>query len=526
MEKRYLSIWLPFLATDRLHRRGEVSRDLPLVLTREDHGRSVVTAVNPRAMAQGLTLEMTLAMAKAICADLIHLEDEPAQAARLLEKLADWCDRFTPLVALNGKGDSLILDVSGCCHLYGGERAFIDHAADSLKGQGFIARMALASTPGAARAFARHGRDRMIVAAPDTRKELSGLPVAALGEGASVVESLTTVGLETLGHLYAIPRAALANRYGMGPARSLDRMLGDLPDPISPRPHKNPYRARLAFPDPIGQAEDIQQAVLDLMEEVCQRLEDDRRGARQFHLRILKTDNTEQRIAVGTGAPSHHAPHLMRLFAEKLTGVEPGFGIDCFLLSASVTEPVRDIQSRIGRALETQDEEKDAPAVRDMGLIELADRLRNRLGPKSVFSLAARASHLPDRAQIHEISGAGHQLAVEPLPAGGWPQTAQRPIRIFSPPHAVQLLALASGKVESMLVAGQSAFRWRGTSHHIRHVKGPERIAPDWWMPRPGWQGARDYYRVEDETGGRYWLYRERDKASGETRWFLHGVFR
>ena len=536
MERRYLSLWFPFLATDSLLRRGLYSREDPLALTAEDHGRSVVTASNQSARQEGITPGMTLAMARAICSNLNHQEDAPEETARLLEKTADWCDRFTPLVGLDG-GDGLMLDVSGCAHLHGGEESFLAHVQDSLKGQGFEVRAAIAETPSAAAALARYGRGNPIVPSGKVRESLSDLPVAALGQTADVTESLLTVGLDRLARLYEIPRASLASRYGMDPALKLDRMLGYLPDPISPRPHKSPYQVRLAFPDPVGHAEDIRQAVLDLLEEICTRLEADRRGARQFCLRILKTGNQEQRILVGTMAPSCHAGHLMRLFEEKLAHVEPGFGIDCFLLSASRTDPLQAVQSPISHFSGTRraaSKDKSNPSNRDeAGILELADRLRNRLGPKSVYHLSTRDSHLPDRAQILKpgYGAVARQLKVAELPEDGWPGTAPRPIRLLCPPVSVQLLSLADPDQTGSpsvscegLEQGITAFRWLGETRRIRRYNGPERISPDWWQARPDWYGLRDYYRVEDDRGRRYWLYREQVKK-GECRWFLHGIF-
>ncbi|RED50774.1 DNA polymerase Y family protein [Aestuariispira insulae] len=520
MEKRYLSLWFPYLATDHVHRRGLVDRDQPFVLTREDHGRSIIVAANPKARREGMAVEMPLAMARAICGDLVHGEEDVAETARLLEKMADWCDRFSPLVALDAP-DGLMLDVSGCAHLYGGKEAFMETVRLSLKGQGFLVCAAMAPTPGAARAIARYGRNGMILGREGMKAALAALPVTALNQDRTATESLMTVGLVTLGHLYEIPRAALANRYGMGPALALDKMLGDLPDPISPRPHKSPYAARLAFPDPVGRAEDIHQAVLDLLSEVCQRLEDDRLGARQFCLRILKTDNGEQHFLVGTGAPARDPRHIMRLFEEKLTLVEPGFGIDCFLLSVSRMEPMAASQAPMGSALTAPGEKGKTRAGAE--LIELADRLRNRLGAGAVYGLEPRNSHLPDRAQALGV-GIGARLAREALPKGGWPQQTARPVRLISPAEPVVLLSLA-GEDQAMIRPGETAFRWRGRIRRVMKLAGPERIAPDWWQDRAGWRGARDYYRVEDDTGARYWLYREGGRA-GQTRWFLQGLFR
>jgi protein ImuB len=70
-------------------------------------------------------------------------------------------------------------------------------------------------------------------------------------------------------------------------------------------------------------------------------------------------------------------------------------------------------------------------------------------------------------------------------------------------------------------------FVWRRAVHDIARVEGPERVAPEWWR-QPGSARLRDYYRVEDANGRRYWIYREGligDGRGGAPGWFIHGLF-
>jgi protein ImuB len=118
-------------------------------------------------------------------------------------------------------------------------------------------------------------------------------------------------------------------------------------------------------------------------------------------------------------------------------------------------------------------------------------------------------SHLPERA-------------VRPAPAmaaGGesWSAialTTVRPVRLLSRPEPLE-----TDEVESETLP--AFFRWRARPHRIRLAEGPERIAPEWWRPAASGEGARDYYRVEDSEGRRFWLYRELTAS----RWYLHGLF-
>ncbi len=113
-------------------------------------------------------------------------------------------------------------------------------------------------------------------------------------------------------------------------------------------------------------------------------------------------------------------------------------------------------------------------------------------------------------------AGEGGQ-AIWPQPEQGQPPT--RPLTLFHPPQPIEALAEVPD-------GPPLRFRWRRVLHEVARAEGPERIAPEWW--REGGSGpARDYYRVEDRKGRRYWLFREGlyEDGSSRPRWFLHGLF-
>ena len=99
-----------------------------------------------------------------------------------------------------------------------------------------------------------------------------------------------------------------------------------------------------------------------------------------------------------------------------------------------------------------------------------------------------------------------------------------RPLRLLDPPERVEALAeIPDGP--------PVRFRWRRVLHAVRKAEGPERIAPEWWRVRDDGSHAaaltRDYFRIEDEAGRRFWLYREGlfGRETAAPRWYLHGLF-
>ncbi|NBC34469.1 MAG: DNA polymerase Y family protein, partial [Alphaproteobacteria bacterium] len=308
------------------------------------------------------------------------------------------------------------------------------------------------------------------------------------------------------GDLAGLPRAALANRFGGETLARLDRALGRAPEPISPRRPAAPHLVRRAFAEAIARTEDVEAAIRQLVAALCRGLEAARQGARRLELAAYRVDGTVQRLAVGTGRPSRDRAHLARLFAEKRDRLDAGFGFDALVLAAPVVEPFEGAQ----HALDTGQRAGEAD-----DLAELTDRLANRLGPRALLRPVPRQSHVPERA----VAGRP-PLAAAPADADLWPAEAPRPIRLFRRPQEVEAVAPVPDDPPLL-------FRWQGETFRVRRADGPERIAPEWWPGQGGEPGeTRDYYRVEDETGRRFWLFRAGlYDADHPPRWFLHGLF-
>ncbi|WP_188259008.1 Y-family DNA polymerase [Azospirillum tabaci] len=507
--RRILSLWLPRLPTDAHSRRHPERPGHPLAAILAERGRLGVAAVNRAAEEAGVWPGMSLADARAIEPALAVFDADPESDARLLERIAGWCTRYTPWTSPDGP-DGVALDITGCAHLFGGEAALTADLSARLTAAGFESRLAVADTSAAAWALARFGRE-----GPAKREGrgnradtlLSPLPVAALRLPAATVEGLAAVGLRRIGDLHAIPRATLAARFGPEPLRRLDQAYGRLDEPLSPRLPVPPHSARLALPEPLTTAEAIAEALRRLLASLCAGLEKTGEGARRLRLELHRVDrrleDAPQTLAIGTGRPVRRPDALMRLFVQKLDRVEPGPGLELMVLSATEAGPLAAAQAAL-------DGTTDGGMDGQPELGELMDRLGNRLGERAVLRLVPRQSWLPERS-------------VAPAPAftdapGGalWPADRPRPVRLLTPPEPIEAMALVPDDPPAM-------FRWRGVQHRIRRADGPERIEAEWWR-RSG--EPRDYYRVEDEAGRRFWVFRQGLYRPGVAAlWFLHGFF-
>ncbi|MEQ8603617.1 MAG: DNA polymerase Y family protein [Marivibrio sp.] len=527
-EKSFLALWLPRLSTDRLRRtRTDLPPARPVAMTRTVGTGVFVAACDQAATDAGVAPGVTLASARALAPTVTATEmDETADAA-LLQRLAGWCDRYSPLVGTAG-GDRILIEATGAAHLFGGAQAMLDDARARLRAAGFCAAGAYAPSPSAAAALARFGADgRVVERRVDLPEALKEAPVAALALAEPALDPETSVGLQRvglrrLGDLYGLPRAALSARFGAAAASALDRLLARTAQPITPRRPVAPWRVRLSFPDPIGLRGDIDAAVERLVDRLCQRLSAENLGCRRLELTAFRADGAAQTVTLGTGRPVRERARLLRLLAEKLDAIEPGFGIDCLILAAPRVEPFESDQLSGGL-------DAGGAGGRDPDLFAaLVDRLANRLGGENVFRLAPADSRLPDAAQAKAPCVAPRRRG-RALQEPPWPETPSRPVRLLAQPQTLQ--PLSAPKAGEPL----SAFRLDGRRCAVRIAVGPERIAPDWWREDAAWAaGARDYWRVEDETGRRYWIYRDGvagpladalGDGAGRQHWYLHGLF-
>jgi protein ImuB len=520
--RRILSIWLPYWATDRLirdrARRGlEVPNPaVPLVLTEARQGTQRLARVNRAALDLGLRPEMALADARALVPGLLVQAAAPEADRQALQRLADWCGRYGPWVAVDG-ADGIKLEITGTAHLFGGEAALLADLEARLAGFTLTARGAVADSLGAAWGLARFAPAAWTAVPADALEDaVAGLPVAALRLPAEIVESLHRLGLDTVRNLMGAPSAPFAARFGPGLVRRLAQALDREAEPVSPDRPAAEFLARLVFPEPIGSQPDIVAAATRLVEELAALLAAREMGARRLELTLYLADGGVRRLAIGCSRPSRDPAHLGRLLEERASGLEAGFGADVMTLAAPAVESLATAQLTLGRIEAAASGSADARSLaEDAELGLLIDRLGNRLGFRNVARLAPHESRLPERA-LRVVA------PLAPAQGGIWGPDLPRPVQLLPAPELVETVAEVPD-------GPPVRFRWRGRTHRVARADGPERIAPEWWrQERDGGKPARvrDYYRLEDQEGARFWIYRDGLFGAEETpRWYLHGLF-
>jgi protein ImuB len=465
-----------------------------------------LAAVDRAAAAEGLFVGQKATDAMALVPGLVTAEAEPEADAAALTALVDWCVRFSPAVASYGE-DGLFLDIEGVAHLWGGEVELVDDFRTRLARNGLFFRCAVADTPGAAWALAHHGKDAVVVAPPNGHAHLlAHLPPAALRLEPEAAAQMERLGLRLLCQVIGLPRAPFARRFGAAAMLRLDQALGRAKEALTFRRPPNPWFARLAFFEPISALEDLERVAFDVAAKLCERLEREGQGARRFELSFHRVDGKALPLTVGLSLAGRDPARIAKLFKPKLETVDPGFGIEVVTIIAEDVEPVSGRQVRLDMAREA--------AVED-GLAPLVDRLVNRLGGERVWKARPVESHIPEQS-------AAPVAALTPA-AGRWNPEAPRPLRLFRRPEPLEFVTAPHPDDPP----GQ--FRWRKRLHRILRAEGPERIGAEWWRERDiddvSIFQVRDYYRVEDQDGARFWVYREGLENDGQARWFMHGLF-
>lgn len=548
--KRILSLWFPRLGAERvlrLARSGTAGLAGPLAVVGDRNGAQVILSLSAAAEAAGVSLGQPLRDATAMCPDLATVPADPLAEAAFLTRLRRWVGKFSPWVA-EEPPSGLVVDLTGCAHLFGGEAALLAQVEADCEALGLSLRAAIADTPGAAWALSRHAGQgvalhrsgdaiqqeahatrsraakrrgwekggalpvagagaldpRGVIAPPGKMRQVLGpLPVAALRIEPEAVEGLVRLGLRRVEDLAVLPRAALARRFGAGVLRRLDQALGLEPEPVTPAGAPLHFAARISLPEPIGLLSDVEAAVDRLLPVVCARLRRQGHGARRLRLEAFRSDGQVQVAEVGLARASDREDRIRPLLWMKLPDLEAGFGFDMIRLEAVGVERLAPVQHRspsVGGG---------AAAAQDGGLDDLLGKLGVRLGAEAVTRFHPGESHVPEKAA--QVLAAAWSAPF----AGEWPKRGKRPLLLFRPEPV--------GAPEDDPTP-PARFRWRRREMVTRFAVGPERIAPEWWLDDPEWRsGPRDYWRVETEGGEQLWLFfaHGADVTGG---WFCHGV--
>jgi len=515
--RRVVSLYLPAWSTDRLRRQSGASpseaalpdRTLPLVTAHPDHGRKVLASVDAAARALGLRPDMTVTKARSLVPDLAVVDADPTGDLDALKRLALWAGRrFSPFVAPDPP-DGLWLDITGCQGLFDGELPLVKQLFRRIAASDLTVQIAVADTPGCAHAVARHvPAGRPVVIDPgDQRRAMALLPIASLRLAPDIVEGLRKLGFDRVEQLLGQPRGPLAKRFGRALFTRLDQAIGGANEAIEPLFPREVPRVRRGLLEPIGTADAFMQVIRDLSADLAGELTRTGRGARRLDLYFHRVDGHVQARRVGTARATRDPGHIAKLLAPKVETIDPGLGIETMILVASLTDALGAHQSDLAR---------DGRREPDLGAI--VDALSNRFGHQSLYRVAPRAAAMPERT-------------IELTPALGaaqgrrWADDLPRPGRLIEPPEPIDVIAMLPDHPPRMFV-------WRRKRHTVVQGEGPERLHGEWWIDS-GVEArlpysSRDYFQVEVDGGGRYWIFRLGDgerAASGPMRWFIHGAF-
>ena len=506
-KRRYLALWMPFLPADRWRTaqpcNATTPPDPPLAFIVKQRGAMRIAALSPAALALGLAPGMALADARAQVPDLTTVAHAPAADALWLEKIADRCERYTPSIAIDAP-DAIVLDTTGCIHLFGDEAKLIADIQTKLAE--IHLRIAAASTFEAALALARF-------ACLQESKEamLHALPISALRLDEMTETALRRAGLDTIHDLASRPTAPIAARFGVATVTALDRLLGRADSRIIPRRSPPPLIVERRFAEPVVQAEAALSALETLVAEATIELQRRGRGGRRFAARFYRSDGAVRDLVIETGQPARDPGMVTRLFRERIEGLtdplDPGFGFDMVRLSVLALEPMTSAQLSLEGNTDTEEV-----------LAGLIDRLGARLGRNRVRRFASCNSHIPEKAYRTFAA------ITAPGSAGEWQSSTpgeppKRPLHLFDPPQRIEVIAGVPDEPPRR-------FFWRRTTHDVTRYEGPERISGEWWHDNTALP-TRDYYRIEDASGRRFWIFRNGlyDDTNSPPAWYLHGLF-
>ena len=552
MPRRLLSLWFPRLGAERLLRQARTEaalHEVPFAVVEDIGNSQILSSVSARASEVGIYKGQPLRDAHAVSADLRTARRNRHAEAGFLEALLRWAGKFSPWVAGDG-GDGLMLDVTGCTHLFGGEAALCARIVEETGDMGLTARIGLADSRGGAWALARfagqgggHARpgddidqearatrsraarrrhwerggaapsgrlapaETGTIAPPgQTRGALSALPVAALRLEEETAAQLARLGLRRIGDLAGQPRAALARRFGKGLVLRLDQAFGAVPEPLSPAAPPQRYAVRMTLPEPIGLEEDVAAGLDRLLPRLSELLRARGQGARTLRLQAFRSDHTMQTLEVRLARASDDPERLRPLLAMKLNEIDAGFGIDMLRLEAVQVEPLsqRTPVGHIGAGAAV-----NARLAANTALDDLIGRIGARVGMEAITRRHPGDSHIPEKTET-VLAAAWSE------PAAAWaPPARPRPLLLWRP-EPVQAPDVPRPP---------ERLRWRGRDLHLTSAQGPERIAPEWWLDDPAWRsGQRDYWRVTCAEGDALWLFYAHG-ASMSSGWFCQGSF-
>jgi protein ImuB len=498
-----MCVWFPMWPIQRLrNERPELKRS-ELVLFSRQGQRPIVTESTPKADRAGVRAGLPLAEARALLPRAVFLPTDEAADLHALRQLAIDSQCFSPLVGLEESPQpaSLVSDVGGCTHLWGGESAFLQDVRGYWLERGYHVQLALACSLGAAWALA-HAASFSVVPDGDEERVLSGLPVAALRLSSTVLERLHALGIMTIGDVLRLPRETLASRFGVVLPKRLDQLLGLRPESFLCERLKEPLSISREWEAPVDDRLGLLWLCRQMLRELLSMADRHGMGIQELEGEF-QTEAGPVTMAVRLVEPTRDEKHLAQLLELQLERQAWSGGITA----------VRWTAPRLGRLEEVQGSwlDDDPEPDRSRTFNTLVDRLSSRLAAEAVL----RVELLPD-SQPEFMVRLVPWTKVEPPPKTEPytippEQSRGRPLRLLGLPQSINVIPMGPDGPPIHVM-------WRGENHPVVRSWGPERIATGWWR---GQDVQRDYYRVEWEGGTQVWVYRDQRN----NRWFLHGFF-
>ena len=386
-------------------------------------------------------------------------------------------------------------------HIYGtARRSILKTSCKNYINQDITAKIAIGDTIGAAWAMARFGSRVNIIPPNEQINQLLSLPPEALRINPGMAARLHQLGLRQIRQFIGMPRRVLQRRFTGELLQRMDHATGVQEEYIQPVVSPVEWQERLPCLELIITRTGIEIALQQLLELLCARLNREQKGIRQCIFKTYRIDHAVLEITIGTHRGSVNAKHLFKLFEEKLSGIDPGMGIELFVLEAPVVEDISAIQKQMWN---------NAAVLSDHRIAELLDRLSGRIGSENIYRYFPDEHYWPERSvkKVHSLQ----QKMTAP-----WMLGRPRPLYLLPSPQPIQVAAPVPDYPPMM-------FRYKNILHTIVKADGPERIEREWWMDSGD---HRDYYTVEDEKGQRYWLFRSGHYTEeAKWKWFVHGFF-
>jgi len=346
-----------------------------------------------------------------------------------------------------------------------------------------------------------------------TQDALRLLPIESLRISSETVCWCRRLGLRRIGQLEQLPRGELATRLGRELLVRWDQARGRSPEPFPWSSQNQAIAVRRSLDWPVEDRERLEHVLVEMAQEVSRQLQTKGLGALQLRGQLECFAERKIEFSIGLYRPVASAAYLAEMIALRLERQRLPGPVESVELSVDMAAPLEFHQAELFPKGPTG--RKDSAR-----LAELVDRLSNRLGTAQVMRPSVLAESQPELAYQYRpwIQGIGKSSSrpANSTPYGKRPsreteESSPRPLRLFTPPVAVPVVALSLGGPPYW-------FRWRGRQYRVMASWGPERIETGWWR---GVAVGRDYYQVETEEGARFWLFRR----TADGKWFLHGVF-